>query len=267
MKSKKIVLMIVEGKSDEKAYSLCINEYLKSINKYVDVACEIYHTDIRLHTFSSQEVIASTSLDEKDYIERIKIAVFNYLSENKGEGLIIEDIIAVAILSDLDACYCEDKRIVYSESGFNEKKEKYDLNCNEFYAKNVLEQIKINDQKRNAHDIINSIKLIKFDTDNGLKYTVLFRAFYQSINLEHITINNPNLTSNSNKEDRASEFRDQYLNRPLEFYDFINDLSKIGSNYDSSWNKTMLKKFSFEQMTNLKYFIEWITEIADNNSK
>ena len=258
-KEKKIALIIVEGGSDRYAFQKCINNYLSSLSSQANIECEVYDTDIRIHDFRSEKIIPTDDIDEEDIKKRICESITNFLAEQKGTYINIKDIVAVAILCDLDACYCKDSDIVSIPSNTD----KYDLANKKFNAKDVPFQSDLNRWKRDSHELLlNSVKTIIYkDADNN-KTILPIKCFYQSINLEHITSNDPNILDEDLKSIKAKDFRNSYKNKPSDFYSLINSLSLIGYDYETSWNRIDLENKSFERMANIKYLIDWIVSVA-----
>ena len=250
---KKIVLVIAEGKSDRTAFKKCINNYLVVLANSINIDFEVYKTDIRLHNFCCDKVIPTDDIDDTDLRKRIVDSISGFLNEQKAYNITIKDIIAVAILCDLDACYCKDDDVV-SVPAFNGK---YDLANKKINTTDVPYQRELNRWKRDSHDLLKSINKIEYD-----KMFVPVKSFYQSINLEHITANDPNIEDQSIKNSKARDFRNYYQNKPNDFYQLMHSLSKIGTDFASSWNKLDLANKSFDCMSNIIYLLEWIITIA-----
>lgn len=253
----KIALIIVEGSSDQHAFKKCLDAYFKNVKNDLNIDCEVYKTDIRLHEFQKEDIVPVDNIYIDDLKKRISDSVKGFFNDHKSYSLTEKDLIAIAVLTDLDACYCKPSDVVSIPS----ENRKYLLDTRQINAKNVPHMLEVNRWKKEANEMLNSIENI--DIDGTL---LPFRCFYQSINLEHITSNNPNIDDEDIKDDNARDFRKEYKNNLDGFKALLDSLSVIGDDYASSWNSNSLQEKSFEKMTNIKYFIDWILEISANTS-
>ena len=113
--------------------------------------------------------------------------------------------------------------------------------------------------------MLNSVKTIIYKDAENNKTILPIKCFYQSINLEHITSNDPNILDEDLKSIKAKDFRNYFKNKPSDFYSLINSLSLIGYDYETSWNRIDLENKSFERMANIKYLIDWIVSVAQKH--
>lgn len=228
---KKVIFILVEGPSDEKALSLIAKFY-----KNEKVTIHFTKGD-----FTSDFVNTHTNC-----IKNLSTIIKNLRDEY---GLKRKDVSQVIHIIDTDGAFIPDKYIVKSEYKTNH----YSVDCIE--TNNIRKIIERNNHKTEIVNILNSADKI----DRSIKY----RIFYMSCNLEHITINEMNL-ENELKNIEAFKFRDRFENDKVGFVNFFNSIEfKVNGTYKETWDFIKSDKNSLNRFTNLWIFIN---EILDSDN-
>ena len=97
---KKVFLLIVEGKSDEKALKPIISELMNDQVLFKTVGCDLSSND-------------GKGYKNKTLVELIKIELTKFLLENRG--ITEKDIEKIVVISDTDGCYIPDESVFSSE--------------------------------------------------------------------------------------------------------------------------------------------------------
>lgn len=236
-KSKKVVLLIVEGKSEEE---LLHNQLRKQFQGY-DIRFEIQYGDVLFSFNKNRQPI-------KNIIGDI---VNRFLKKRKFKK---NDMLGVLHVLDTDGCFIpkEDIQIDSSQSASlwyesenlkvpNQSQLEYMIKRNEVRSRNIR--------------TMNSIQSI-------LGKTVPYQMYYFSRNLEHVLFNEPN----PNKETKISDI-ERFVNELEESVeDFLNRLfetEKLDTyveRYKDSWEKVSLDTQSLQRSTNLPLLFEYIRD-------
>lgn len=217
---KKIILVIVEGPSDETSLGRC----LQAIFSSEEVAVKVMFCDI-------------TTVEDNfcsDISARIGNIINDYLSDNPG--LRRDDILRIIHIVDTDGVFLAD-RFIFKNS---ERKTVYSLG--EIKTYNVRAFIKTRrNKKRNLKVLLGKKKI------NGVTYNI----YYMSCNLEHALHGKMNCTD-WEKRKLSEDFDDKYGDDIEKFKKFIceSDFSEI-SDYDKSWALIQKEKESLKRHTNL----------------
>lgn len=232
IEKRKVVILLVEGRSDKTALNL-LEKFYTSKN------IKIYTTD---GDITSNFLVTSTNCVEM-LSEKVK-CIRNEMKLNR------EDIYEVIHLIDTDGAFIPDNYI------------KINKNIKEFYY--TLDFIEANSKKkvidRNNNKIgkINILRNTK-KIDKGIKY----RIFYMSCNLDHVLFNEMNLLD-KDKVKKAFEFRKTYQNNKAGFIDFFNlPNCKTNGSYDETWDFITKDRNSLKRCNNLCIFLNELE--AENN--
>lgn len=246
MDTKKYVILICEGITDKTALSIGLNNYLKYKQINSKVKFKIYNGDITLNTNSNKDVISRISLKISDYINEI----------SNQEKILLDDILAIGTISDLDACFINDDKIVYYDC----EKTIYDFNENIIKCKDVVSLRQRNYEKYNALLLMSSENKIKITFKNYSKL-IPYRAFYFNVNIEHAlyneVVNDVNL-----KFKYSMDFSLECKNDKNKFYDTLSSIPTISTKYLESWNEIKLKMKPLDRLTNIICLIQWIEELS-----
>lgn len=257
----KIVLILVEGKSDITALEIYFENYF-----------EKYYRDSNLIPITQRVVAFETGGDltsikgiEGQEIKReVGDAIRRALNKHHLER---EDLKSVIHIMDTDGAFIPDEKIVFDP-----------LSSKLFYGEteirtNDVESTKNrNDQKSRNMRILSGTKMIgipgKGVNKSGNKKTVKipYQAFYMSCNLDHV-IGDRNNLSDKEKKDLAEDFSEKFENIE-DFRNFIINSSFSvcnGHTYQTSWDFIQQNTNSLNRFTNLGIFFNH--ETVDKISK
>ncbi len=225
-KSRKFVLIICEGPTDENA--------LYRIMKGFFSPCEI-----RFH-ISHGDPLTSCP-ENKNPMSVIRAIV---AQEKKKYALRDSDILAVIQITDTDGAYIppecviddpEASKIIYNRTEIRTK-----------FPHSIL--------SRNVKKRINISKLLEY---KGINEEIPYRIYYVSRNLEHAFYGiQDNLTDNR-KSNLADDFSDRFAKDWRRFLSYImKECNPIGSSYDESWSLIKNGTSSLERHTNMNFLFE-----------
>ncbi|MDD2400874.1 MAG: hypothetical protein PHI90_06820 [Clostridia bacterium] len=204
MKTKKIVLFIVEGITDKISLALILSKLITSENiKFHIVGCDI---------------TSSKGTSTANAIEKVYDQIKRFMGKDKIYKK--RDILKVIHLVDTDGAYVNKKFIKESQvDSFI-----YTRDC--IQAKKVEDVIKRNDQKSKI--------LNKLSTCGNIA-KIDYSVYYFSCNLEHVLHNECNM-GDERKKEVAEEFEELYYKREYEFIEFIRDKSfAVEGDYIKTW--------------------------------
>lgn len=225
MKSKKVILFIVEGPSDESALNAIFSKIFDQNKVYV----YIVHGDITVRNGVTPQTIIS------EVNELVKTHMSKY-------GLRKKDMLKVVHIMDTDGAYVSDNAV------------KEDLKI----SKSIYSSCEIN--TNNRMNIINRNKQKRANMDKlSLKTKIAdipYLAIYMSCNLDHVLFNKLNI-SDSEKQKESIRFAKKYKNDTDAFLSFIkdSDFSVQGTRKDT-WAYIKIDLNSLNRHTNLNIIFE-----------
>ena len=231
---RKIVLFLVEGKSDRKALQLAISELYDQIDKNIEVF---------FPTITSKNKIWPRNIEEKIYEFFLK----NFFDEQK---IMPKDITEIVQIVDMDGAYVSDDMVCAGENPTGENKPYY--TGNSIITQRVEKIIKRNAHKRENIDYLSSLQTIKVK-QKAVKYSV----YYFSANLDHFLHHDANLDYRE-KIDSADAFAKTYIGNVEGFIKQIIDDpgAVVGMDYEQSWNFIKTKGCnSLQRYTNLNILL------------
>ncbi len=225
--TKKIILVLVEGPTDEDALALVFQRLVK---RY-DVGFDVLHTDIT----------AKEEMTPKYIVREIKKAIDAYLRRNPF--IEKEDILKVVQLIDTDGAFVPSSQIVQSKCG----KTEYSDTC--IWAKDRDRLIRRNISKR---QIVHQLALME-----RLPESYPYEIYYFSRNLEHVLHDAAGDLSDDEKEELAFKAAMRYRERPEDLLRFLRegDLFVPGT-YGETWRFIMEDGNSLRRYCNLSVFFE-----------
>ena len=226
--SKKIILFLVEGPTDEDALAAIFS---KLVNEH-DIEFDVLHTDI-----TADEEMTVRYIEDK-----IEEEIEKYLSKNPF--IKKTDILKVVQIIDTDGAFIPVSMVVQSEKG---KTEYFDTHIE---AKDKIRLVRRNMSKR---QIVYS--LFNKETVAGFSYEI----YYFSRNLEHVLHNNSANLSDDEKEDMAFIIADEYNDHPEEFLAYLyNEEFHVNGSYKETWDFIMKDTNSLKRWCNVAIFFEKI---------
>ena len=229
---KKVVLVIVEGASDDTALGVALNQVFDKDSVYI----YIMHGDITTRKgVNSQNVVSKIGDSVKGYA--------------KSQHYKASDFKQIIHIVDTDAAYISDSNIIedttleeviYEEDGI--------------HTANV-EAIK----ERNKTKRDNLYRL----RTQGKVWGVPYRGYYMSCNLDHVLHNKRNSTDEE-KENDAYAFAKKYKGDRDGFVKFITESSfSVMGDFKESWNFIEKGMSSIERYTNLCICIKKEIDVAE----
>ena len=233
---RKVVLLIVEGESDE---ALLIDR-LRELFKEYNIRFEPQHGDILYNAKNQGKSI-------KDIIGEV---VKEVLIKRKFK---MPDILAVIHIIDTDGCLISDDKIIIdnNQSEMTVYKEDSISVLNDAQKRNI--QVRNESRGRNIRTM-NSVK-------NIISNKLIYQMYYFSRNLEHVIFNEPNPDSEY-KLDNVESFVEE-LTVPIE--EFLKPYTPPTSTtmgyderYKESWSYISEGINSLQRLTNIPMMFEFI---------
>ncbi len=224
--TKKIILLLVEGPTDEDALALV---YSKLVREH-DLEFDVLHTDIT----------AGEDMTVKYIESRIQKEVTEYLRKHpyieKG------DILKVVQIIDTDGAFIPASQVLQSETGKTEYFETH------IAARNKDRLIRRNISKRQiVYHLMRSGAVSEFP----------YEIYYFSRNLEHVLHDIPDALDDDRKEDLAYENAMRYKDQPKEFLKFLYESSfHVPGTYEETWKFIMENTNSLRRYSNMAVFFE-----------
>lgn len=218
MQSKKVVLFIVEGITDE----ISIGYIITKLNKDSKVFFQIVNKDIT----------SDYSSDSSNIIKKINEQIKCSIEEKHFKK---NDIIKVVHLVDTDGAYANEECIQYKDI------KNIEYESEKIYTNNVDRIKQRNIRKAQILDKLSSTKDIS---------KIPYEVYFFSTNLEHVLHNIQN-AKDDEKQKLAEKFQDEYYDRPEGFIKFIkNDKFAILGNYSDTWKFIKKDNNSLKRYTN-----------------
>ena len=203
MARKKIVFVIVEGPSDETALGVLLDKIYDSSTVFI----KIWHGDIT----SAPGVIPS------NIVSKIGDVITQYAASNHYNQVHFQEIIHII---DTDGTYVPEENVVQDDLALDPIYTPTEIRTN-----NREDMLERNKRKGSNMDKLSNCKMI---------WSIPYRAFYMSSNLDHVLYGKQNSTDEE-KENDSYEFAKEYKNKIPEFIDFISasDFSSNNALYNS----------------------------------
>lgn len=224
--TKMIILLLVEGPTDEDTLALI---YSKLVKEH-DLEFAVLHTDIT----------ADEDMTAKYIEEKIQAEVEKYLVKNPF--IQWGDILKLVQIIDTDGAFVSSARVKQSNTG---KTEYFDTHID---AKNKNRLTRRNLSKRKIVYHLANVEEVA-----ELPYEI----YYFSRNLEHVLHNIPQDLTDEEKEDLAFEIADRYSQNPEEFLHFLYDTAfHVDGTYGETWKFIMQNGNSLKRYCNMTIFFE-----------
>lgn len=220
MSEKKVIVVIVEGPSDENAIGGILKEYFSS----EEVQFAVVHGDITSNEFTTVDNVL-TKID--DIIDGIK-----------GKyGYCWEDFIKVIHIADTDGVFAKDDVVEADVVGIQ-------------YYEDHMECANVEATvRRNAHK---SDILFKLYSTGRVHNNIGYRLYFNSCNLEHVLYGELKDFSDDEKEEKSDEFAERYEGKVNDFISFISDEAiAVPGTYKSTWKFIEKDKHSLERHSNM----------------
>lgn len=220
MARKKVVLVIVEGPSDDTALGIVLNQIYDKDSVYV----HIMHGDITTRKgVRSDNIVAKIGDEVRVYA--------------KSKHYSAKDFKQIIHIVDTDGAYIPDEKIIFDSECDKPSYESDGIHTS--YQQGIIE--------RNKQKIGNLYRL----RGTGQIWNVPYSVYYMSCNLDHVLHNKRNSTDEE-KETDAYAFAKKYKNDVDGFVSFICDSNfSVNGDYKESWVHIEAGMNSIERYTNL----------------
>ena len=225
MARKKIVLVIVEGPSDEVALGMALSQVYDKDFIYV----HIMHGDITTRRgVSSKNIVAKLGNEVTAYA--------------KSQHYKASDFKQIIHIVDTDGAYIPDDNIMEKENYLDIQYENDGI-----YTNNKARVMTRNQQKRDNLYRLRSC---------GIIWTIPYSLYYMSCNLDHVLYDKQNSTD-KDKENDAYVFAKKYKGKVEAFKEFIcKSPFSVTGDYKGSWDYIEKDLNSVNRYTNLCICIE-----------
>lgn len=236
-KEAKVVLIIVEGPSDETALSVLGKSLSTQQVKFF-----VIHGDITTRKGVSAGSIRGNMKNYLDY----------YLSCSKLKK---SDILKIIHIVDMDGVYASDEIIQYNEN-----------TDHALYFVDRIETDKVKELKETRSQ--KRAVLDKLSTTPFIDKTVPYSIFYFSCNLEHVFHDRLEDFSDDEKENLANEVDDYYHDNLEAFVDFLENSSfSVHQDYIESWKFIKQGLNSLDRYSNAHLIFQTIKTFQENEGE
>lgn len=207
-KTKKVILLIVDGPTDE----IALGPILKKIYDKNDVLFHVIHGDMTSN-WSVENINAVKTVHEHIEIER------------KRYGLQKKDIIEVIHLIDTDGAFIPAERVIYSS-----------VKDIQYYKDRIESSDPASTISRNKRKAQVIYRLCSIHSVGTIPYYI----YYFSRNLEHVLHDNDSNLSDSEKVCYADKFADKYISDHEGFISFLSSSDfAVPGDYNQTWDYIM----------------------------
>ena len=225
MARKKIVLVIVEGPSDDVALGITLNQIFDKDAVYI----HIMHGDIT----------TKRGVRPDNILAKIGNVIRGYAKSQHYKSSDFKQIIHI---TDTDGAFIPNEKIINDFSS-----EKIIYESDGIHTTNRQSIIERNNQK--------SANLRKLKSINQI-WNIPYRVYYMSCNLDHVLYNKRN-SSDEEKENDAYAFARKYKDDIKGFISYMSDSDfSANTNYEESWKYIEEGMNSIERNTNLNLCIK-----------
>lgn len=224
MKSKKVVLFIVEGISDQTSLALVLSKLFKDQS----VSFQVVNKDITSYKFTTvANVVSEVNAQIKMFMDK------NFLTHTH--------MLKVIHLIDTDGAYVGEDYIKQEDI------EGYKYSPDFIRSRNVETVQKRNGKKSNILNKLSSCSQIA---------KIPYSMYYFSCNLEHILHDECNLEE-YRKMEAAEKFRDEFYGREEEFLKFIKDEEfAVQGDFKETWDFIKVNNNSLKRYCNFHLFFQ-----------
>lgn len=252
---RKVILFLVEGKSDREALRIAISELYEQIDESIEVFFPIIREDEEEKggDITSRMGVHPRNIEENIY----KSFLRNFFDEEK---ILPKDIFEIIQIVDTDGAYIPDEFVHEGENPNGIDKPYYAENS--IICHNANHIMKRNECKRENLDYLSSLSKLKVKQKSP-RYAI----YYFSSNLDHFIHHTANL-DHQQKYIMAQDYAWKYIGDPNSFANAIESDpdSCSGMNYDESWDYIKEGLNSLQRHTNIDLLFKRLissTELDD----
>ena len=248
---KKILLLIVEGQSDQTTLENGLRKYINEHYPNSNVRFDAIHGDITVFkkTNSPQKSIIPSAEIKKTIGNEVK----DYL---KKEKLKARDILGIAQVCDLDTAFGQNHLEIQKGCQFYHDTSKHKTYVESQSKLDHIEQV----YKAKVANIKMLYSLPKFSIS---KIEIPYHLFYFGIDLEYALYHTTNNTD-AYKTEQSFKFDQQYGDDASLFKKQFDAIPAIDITYVGSWSEAKLVNHAYDQISNFKFIFDWIDELMLN---
>lgn len=242
--SKKYLLIVVEGRSDRTCFENALRKMLDDVGSTRNLEIDVVHGD--LLTMDRNKKLIPYNKEEENVAAQIERKI-------KKLHLKPSDIIAVSMITDLDACFAPDS-FFFNNPSIEDPF--YNLERNVCERKDIKNLIAIRRKK------LSVIRRMHNKTHINIGGRIVkYRLFYLNVDLEWVFHSRLNQT-NLEKTTLSEQFDDAYGNNTEKFVSFVESLPKKSDDFIESWNAVFNGGIEpLEKATNINQLIKWISNL------
>lgn len=238
--SKKVILVIVEGQTEELVFFDFLQERFGNLEVRIDVQCG--------------DVISNWNRKYGTVEGAIEQVVEKYLTMYR---LLPSDLLAVVQFTDTDGCFIEDKYIRVDRI----KATRTRYGKNGIYVTTKFKKMQMMERNQIKAE---SMKILARDRHaNCRKRKIPYRLYYFSINLDHVLWGEQNAKGNS-KLEKAELFLDN-LEMPLDQFlcQFVPGEETLPweEKWEKSWQEITKNLNSLQRSTNMPFVLDFIDSL------
>ena len=251
---RKVVLILVEGKSDRETFRVVLPELLEKRDEEIEVFFVLIANegeerggDITTSRYKNQRGkeywVTPKNIEEAIY----ELFLRNFFDKEK---IMPKDITEVIHIVDIDGVYIPDDA-VYVDKKINEENSPF-YDSDKIRCIDVESILRRNENKRNNLDYLSQCSTIKIR-----QKTVKYSIYFFSSNLEDFMYNNANI-DHREKVYKARDTQYEYIGKPDKLVDMIRSKkgALVGLSYDESWSFIKKGKNSLKPHTNINLLFE-----------
>ncbi len=224
MNEKKVIVVIVEGPSDENAIGGILKEFFSS----EEVQFAVVHGDITSNEFTTVDNVIR-KID--GFIDGIK----------SKYGYHWDDFIKVIHIADTDGVFAKDCVL------------EADVEEIQYYEDHMEGAVVEAIEHRNKHKSEILFKLYS----TGKIHNIRYRLYFNSCNLEHVLYGVLKNFSDDEKEEMSDDFAERYEGKVNDFISFISDEAvAVPGTYKETWRFIEKDKHSLERPSNMNLIFE-----------
>ena len=239
--SKKVILIIVEGQTEELILFDFLQERFSNAEVRIDIQCG--------------DIVGNWNRKFGTSKVAIEDVVANYLELYR---LIPSDLLAIIQFTDTDGCFIENKYIRVDR----ELARKMRYSPKAIYVSNQEKKLQM--IQRNTDKAKSTIKLANNRTMKAINLQIPYCLGYFSINLDHVLWDEQNTTGRS-KLDKAEQFLEQ-LAEPLDQFMMqfilVDPHLPLEEKLEKSWIEIRKELNSLQRSTNMPFVLEFVDSLA-----
>lgn len=248
-KEKRVVLLVVEGKSDKVTLENAFRRSLMQRYPSCETKIHVIHGDGTLKRPYGSYIVSSEAIKATNDLVRAYL-----LKQKQNNGIKVRDILGIAQITDLDACFADSSRFQSSPC--------VDETTYDVANKLVLSPHGFDLADKREAKQQNLLRLNCCDHMTINKVEIPYQIFYFGIDLEHALYGLANC-SDEEKTRLSDEFDEQYGDGGEPFLERMRQIPTLATEYRPSWDSDGLNAKAFDRLTNFLIVFDWIQELMN----